>query len=439
MASREPVTNLSVNLLIKPGWPYFTNDISNFFLSNKKLIQPGKTIGNDLIFDRESIFLEIIPLNNVIGESILTLTETLSKSNFVFNPCILLLNFQVPNSIFRTFNEAINLGENKNINRTFLSLNRLNIKKNGLHTRKEMKPNIYAKNTLYNLNTLSNSIIGCDSSFKTFLPPDLQTEIQQTLWVTKMVVKNKKSRYEPSLSKSSFRFAAKSEANKTFLRMNASQIKETKELSTHFTSFKTIPTTKKKLVSKDWVKTQNSGNISIEKHLPFVFYKSLRAQAGFLKKENTKFLILIRTASEYKLFKDSDYKKEIHKIANQKQNTLNSGLSFQTEGYASGNSFKSNKIPLEKKQLMLMKGKDNKQGKASPSLSSTYSRATPLPGMETGPGFLPSISSAHGKIKKEGKPFCENNFLKKENDDGVNPFFSFNSQKMVKKKEAARH
>jgi hypothetical protein len=51
------------NLIVKPGWLYYTNDISTFFLSSKKLFRPGQIIGEDLIFDRESVYVEIISLN----------------------------------------------------------------------------------------------------------------------------------------------------------------------------------------------------------------------------------------------------------------------------------------------------------------------------------------------------------------------------------------
>jgi hypothetical protein len=262
------VTNLSINLLIKPGWPYFTNDISNFFLSNKKLIQPGKIIGNDLIFDRQSIFLEIIPLNNAIP--ILTAKDTLSKSNFVYNSFGLLLSFLLPNPI----SNSINLRE--------------------------------SSESLYQFNTLNNYKTGykVKKKKKTFFgnsENNLQTGIQQNIWVTKVVVSrgSKKSRYEPN-------------------------------------NFKNIMSI--------FNKTQASYSQQSEALLTIRQSKNLIVQ----RKKFTKFLILIRTASEYKLFKDSDYKKEIHKIANKKTNSLNSLLRVahsanEQEEEKSTNNLKINK------------------------------------------------------------------------------------------------
>jgi hypothetical protein len=59
---RLPVPK-KINISMKPGWFYFTKNISKYILYNKKFIHPGKIIAEDLIFDRESIYLEIIPLD----------------------------------------------------------------------------------------------------------------------------------------------------------------------------------------------------------------------------------------------------------------------------------------------------------------------------------------------------------------------------------------
>jgi hypothetical protein len=60
----DPKYNLPlVNIMVKPGWLYYTNDLSKFFLYNKKLIHPGKRIGHDFVFDSHSVYVEIISLD----------------------------------------------------------------------------------------------------------------------------------------------------------------------------------------------------------------------------------------------------------------------------------------------------------------------------------------------------------------------------------------
>ena len=53
----------NLNILLKQGWFYYTKNLSNFFLSNKKLIQSGKKIAPSFVFDKHSVYIEIIPLN----------------------------------------------------------------------------------------------------------------------------------------------------------------------------------------------------------------------------------------------------------------------------------------------------------------------------------------------------------------------------------------
>jgi RNA polymerase Rpb1, domain 5/RNA polymerase Rpb1, domain 4 len=54
-----------VNIMVKPGWLYYTDNLSSFFLYNKKLINSGKKIGNDLVFDRHSVYVEVISLDKI--------------------------------------------------------------------------------------------------------------------------------------------------------------------------------------------------------------------------------------------------------------------------------------------------------------------------------------------------------------------------------------
>lgn len=60
---RKPLPQL--NMMIKPGWLYYTTNLSSLFLYNKKLMHPGKKIGNDFIFDRHSVYLDIVSLDKL--------------------------------------------------------------------------------------------------------------------------------------------------------------------------------------------------------------------------------------------------------------------------------------------------------------------------------------------------------------------------------------
>jgi hypothetical protein len=51
------------NLLVKPGWLYYTDNLSDIFFYNQKLINCGKNIGGQLVFDNQSVYIEIIKLN----------------------------------------------------------------------------------------------------------------------------------------------------------------------------------------------------------------------------------------------------------------------------------------------------------------------------------------------------------------------------------------
>ena len=53
-------TNL--NLWLKNGYFYYTTDLTKFFLYNKKIIQPGTNFDPHFSFDKNNIYLEIIPL-----------------------------------------------------------------------------------------------------------------------------------------------------------------------------------------------------------------------------------------------------------------------------------------------------------------------------------------------------------------------------------------
>jgi hypothetical protein len=51
------------NIWLKKGWFYYTTDLTKFFLYHKKLIQTGKNMESHFIFDRNTVYIEIIPVN----------------------------------------------------------------------------------------------------------------------------------------------------------------------------------------------------------------------------------------------------------------------------------------------------------------------------------------------------------------------------------------
>jgi hypothetical protein len=74
-----------LNIMVKPGWLYYTThlSLSSLLLYTKKIIQPGKNIGNELVFDRHSIFIEIISLDKIaLRASKNKITQSSSKDNF---------------------------------------------------------------------------------------------------------------------------------------------------------------------------------------------------------------------------------------------------------------------------------------------------------------------------------------------------------------------
>jgi hypothetical protein len=59
----EEETN--INLWLTNGYFYYTTDLTKFFLYNKKIIQPGTNIDSHFSFDKNPVYLEIIPLKKV--------------------------------------------------------------------------------------------------------------------------------------------------------------------------------------------------------------------------------------------------------------------------------------------------------------------------------------------------------------------------------------
>jgi hypothetical protein len=59
--------NSSLNIIIKSGWVYSTKNIEGFLQYQKKLIHPGKKIGNDLLFENNSILVDFIPAKDING------------------------------------------------------------------------------------------------------------------------------------------------------------------------------------------------------------------------------------------------------------------------------------------------------------------------------------------------------------------------------------
>ena len=53
-----------INLSVKPGWFYFTKNLSKFLFYNRNFIHPGKIVGEDFIFDNDPIYLEVMPFDN---------------------------------------------------------------------------------------------------------------------------------------------------------------------------------------------------------------------------------------------------------------------------------------------------------------------------------------------------------------------------------------
>ena len=53
-----------INLSVKPGWFYFTKNLSKFLLYNRNFIHPGKIVGEDFIFDNDPIYLEVMPFDD---------------------------------------------------------------------------------------------------------------------------------------------------------------------------------------------------------------------------------------------------------------------------------------------------------------------------------------------------------------------------------------
>ena len=71
--------NQLLNLMLKSGWLYYSTNLSDLVLYNKKLINPGKIISNELVFDRHSVFLEIISFDKIKFKNFNLLSSITSK------------------------------------------------------------------------------------------------------------------------------------------------------------------------------------------------------------------------------------------------------------------------------------------------------------------------------------------------------------------------
>jgi len=208
--------NKKINISMKPGWFYFTKNISKYILYNKKFIHPGKIIAEDLIFDRESIYLEIIPLDGCF------------ISNTVQNK---------PQSVQL----------------------QLNMSKSGLDI---------SRSSVENAGVPFDCASGCPDS------PAKNTQSSPNIKFTK-IIKNNKSRFEPDCAP--FKGTA------------------LKSRALPFTAARTLQSA-----------TDVKKSVSLETEC-----------------QNTCFLVFIRKANEYKLYKDIEYKKEMRKIATASQKSDN--------------------------------------------------------------------------------------------------------------------
>jgi hypothetical protein len=264
--SKQPI-----NFVIKPGWPYFTNYISNYLKYNQKLIQPGKVIGNELIFDRESIFLEIIPFNEVI--SLLTLNDNLSKSYFSYKPYALLLNYNLEQTLAgfsflappaQTYAPPASSGASMSVQPP--PLWGMGVWER-LPSMSVQPPPLWGMGRKGKQNNRMQGAGGIKIGADNVGAMVIQKE--SNFWVTKSVIKNKKCRY----------------------------YNENIEKSNNLTAC---------------VEATVSSS---------VFLAGCPINSFFEQSNDHRFFILFRSASEYKVIKDSEYKKEIHKIANKKTNT----------------------------------------------------------------------------------------------------------------------
>ena len=229
---RKKLSSL-LNISIKPGWFYFTKNLSKFFLYNKNFIHPGKIIAEDFIFDHEPIYIEIIPF----GKELQNL-KTQDYSTGIQNLNSIYYN---SNSYVTSLTKTSYMGDNKDKHES-------NAPFSGTPARK-------TRLTLSNFSSNHNNkfLIG-ENNTGTFFKKhnaNMNTFIK--------VIKNNKCRFEPEN-----------------LKKQDNKISEIKII--------------KKLENKDYY-------------------------------NNKGFFVLIRKASEYKLHKHFEYKKEMHKLSN--QNSLN--------------------------------------------------------------------------------------------------------------------
>jgi hypothetical protein len=223
-----------INLSVKPGWFYFTKNLSKFLLYNRNFIHPGKIVADDFIFDHSPIYLEVITLGKEfenskprnLGPSCMVDPLQLHGKDFRCRPCR------------QGLNHAAGRLPSPSIQAAAWSL-------------PTMQAASYSEDKTHDSNYSSNI---------------------KTLRFIK-TIKNNKCRFEPDNLKESFK------AKKTKI---------------------------------------NSKNI---------------------ENNNKGFFILIRKASEYKLHKDFQLKKEMHKLSNQTNLNNTKNLILQKSNFFSTKNY----------------------------------------------------------------------------------------------------
>ena len=231
-----------LTLSVKPGWFYFTKNLSKFLLYNRNFIHPGKIIGEDFIFDHEPVYLEILTFGKEL-ENIKSLNFNCIKSEKETHTCIINNEHAGANNFSNFKNSSV--------------------------------ASVFVK-TLEGLSPLSLPR-GFSPDEKLSIFKDKQNKTNLTKIIKKSnikrftkVIKNNKCRFEPDNLKEIFQAFAWSEPSP----LQTMQAQEGKIPFNHLMSSKDI-------------------------------------------QKNKGFFILIRKASEYKLHKDFQLKKEMHKLSNQ--------------------------------------------------------------------------------------------------------------------------
>jgi hypothetical protein len=84
--------NLALNITLKPGWIYKTTNLSNIFNIHKLLISAGNNLLDDICFEQQNIFVEIISLNKMCLPNLFKTDFKNQKSTNSFNTLIKLKN-----------------------------------------------------------------------------------------------------------------------------------------------------------------------------------------------------------------------------------------------------------------------------------------------------------------------------------------------------------